>query len=47
MLDWILVYVVVFFFVFIFQQMVSFFDPKPENSEKTDNPDKENLLKNK
>jgi len=36
MWDWILVYVVVFFFVFIFQRMVTFFDPpaKPVKNRK-------------
>ncbi|AGF78867.1 hypothetical protein UWK_02327 [Desulfocapsa sulfexigens DSM 10523] len=33
MWDWILVYAVVFLFVFIFQYMVHFFDPK-ETKEK-------------
>jgi phosphotransferase system glucose/maltose/N-acetylglucosamine-specific IIC component len=35
MLDWILVYLVVFFFVFLFQYMVNFFDvPDPEKEDK-------------
>lgn len=35
MWDWILVYMVVFFFVFLFQYMVTFFDPpKKENTIK-------------
>lgn len=38
MLDWILVYVVVFFFVFLFQYMVNFFDVSdPEKATKTRN----------
>ncbi len=41
MLDWILVYLVVFFFVFLFQRMITFFDvPKPEKEKKTHNSDK-------
>ena len=32
MLDWILVYIVVFFFVWVFQRMITFFDP-PEKKE--------------
>ena len=35
MWDWLLVYLVVFFFVFIFQKMVTFFDPPdPEKVKK-------------
>ncbi len=34
MFDWILVYIVVFFFVFIFQSMVNFFDPPAKVGKK-------------
>ena len=34
MFDWILVYIVVFFFVFIFQSMVNFFDTHPQDINK-------------
>ena len=34
MLDWILVYLVVFFFVFLFQRMVTFFDPPAVKKKK-------------
>ncbi len=33
MLDWLVVYLVVFFFVFLFQAMISFFDGPKEKKE--------------
>ena len=44
MWDWMLVYLVVFFFVFIFQRMITFFDPPAHDRDpkdpgkKTDHP---------
>ncbi len=44
MWDWLLVYLVVFFFVFLFQRMITFFDPKENKSDKPRKEEEDNSL---
>ena len=44
MWDWLLVYLVVFFFVFLFQKMISFFDPKEEQIDQQRKEEADNSL---
>lgn len=44
MWDWLLVYLVVFFFVFLFQKMISFFDPKAEKVDQREKKEADNSL---